>query len=92
MCGRFTQACTWSEVYAALSLLSPSPSNMRPRYNVAPTTAIDVVVDRGAGRELVKMIWGLAPAWAKPSVAVAEPVLRFTAARLLSTPVRSEIG
>jgi putative SOS response-associated peptidase YedK len=38
---------------------------MRPRFNVAPTTMVDVVVDRGAGRELVKMTWGLAPAWAK---------------------------
>jgi putative SOS response-associated peptidase YedK len=66
MCGRVTQAYTWAEVHAALSLLGPSPSNLRQPFNVAPTTLVDVVADRGAGRELVKMIWGLAPARAKP--------------------------
>jgi len=39
----------------------------RPRYNVAPTTKIPVVISEDAGRRaLVEMRWGLRPSWAKP--------------------------
>ncbi len=62
MCGRFTQAYTWTEVHAFLSVFG-TPLNLRPRYNVAPTTTIDVVLDRGRGREMVSMRWGLVPYW-----------------------------
>jgi putative SOS response-associated peptidase YedK len=64
MCGRFTQAYTWSEVEAFLNLLGP-PRNLRPRYNIAPTTMIDVARAGAAGRELVPMRWGLVPSWWK---------------------------
>ena len=43
MCGRFTQFYTWAEVHKAMRLLPHAP-NLRPRYNIAPTTTIDVVV------------------------------------------------
>ncbi|ATQ66958.1 MULTISPECIES: SOS response-associated peptidase [Methylosinus] len=64
MCGRFTQAYTWSEVEAFLNLLGP-PRNLRPRYNIAPTTMIDVARAGAGGRELVSMRWGLVPSWWK---------------------------
>ncbi len=62
MCGRFTQRYTWAEVHAFLSVVG-APKNLRPRYNIAPTTEVDVVVDRGQGREILSMRWGLVPAW-----------------------------
>ncbi len=62
MCGRFTQRYTWAEVHAFLSVIG-APKNLRPRYNIAPTTEVDVVVDRGQGREILQMRWGLVPAW-----------------------------
>lgn len=62
MCGRFTQAYTWSEVHAFLGVFGPA-LNLKPRYNVAPTTEIGVVIDRGRGREIVPMRWGLVPYW-----------------------------
>ena len=66
MCGRFTQSYTWEEVHRFLRMLTPSATpNLRPRYNIAPTTLIDVVTDRGNGRELVSMRWGLIPGWWK---------------------------
>jgi putative SOS response-associated peptidase YedK len=66
MCGRFTQCYSWQEVHSFLNVLLPSAApNLRPRYNIAPTTAIDVVVDRGKGRELIPMRWGLIPEWWK---------------------------
>ena len=64
MCGRFTQRYTWSEVHAFLSVIGAA-KNLRPRYNIAPTTTIDVVRLTEAGRELVSMRWGLVPAWWK---------------------------
>lgn len=62
MCGRFTQAYTWEEVYAFLNLLGP-PRNLRPRYNIAPTTTINVMRAGEDGRELIDMRWGLVPGW-----------------------------
>lgn len=41
-----------------------APKNLRPRYNIAPTT-IDVVRLGEAGREIVSMRWGLVPIWWK---------------------------
>jgi len=64
MCGRFTQHYTWEEVHAFLSVFGP-PRNLRPRYNIAPTTTIDVVRPGTEGRELVPMRWGLVPGWWK---------------------------
>ena|ERR1700722_491177 len=61
MCGRFTQYYTWTEVHAFLSLLGTA-RNLRPHYNIAPTTNVDVVrLDREGRRELVSMRWGLVP-------------------------------
>lgn len=63
MCGRFTQRYTWSEVHTFLSVFG-TPLNLRPRYNIAPTTTVDVVrLDREGRRELVSMRWGLVPLW-----------------------------
>ena len=64
MCGRFTQHYTWEEVHAFLSVFG-APRNLQPRYNIAPTTTIDVVRDEPQGRELVPMRWGLVPGWWK---------------------------
>lgn len=66
MCGRFTQAYTWAEVERFLSVIGPA-RNLRPRYNIAPTTQIDVLRLSDAGRQLVPMRWGLVPSrWKKP--------------------------
>lgn len=61
MCGRFTQHYTWAEIHAALDVFGP-PRNLRARYNIAPTTDIDVIrLDVEGRRELVRMRWGLVP-------------------------------
>ena len=67
MCGRFTQNYTWTEVHAFLSVFGAA-KNLQPRYNIAPTTTIDVVrLDAEGNRELVSMRWGLVPFfWKKP--------------------------
>ena len=65
MCGRFTQNYSWAEVYAFLNVFG-SPKNLRPRYNIAPTTSVDVVRHDAEGRrEMLQMRWGLVPSWWK---------------------------
>jgi putative SOS response-associated peptidase YedK len=67
MCGRFTQQYTWSEL-VELYTLTQTPLNLKPRYNIAPTTMIDVVRAHDGARELVSMRWGLIPAWWKKAI------------------------
>ena len=64
MCGRFTQSYTWRELVELYRLTQPA-RNLRPRYNIAPTTAIDVVRLADGSPELVQMRWGLIPGWWK---------------------------
>ncbi|MGD9657782.1 MAG: SOS response-associated peptidase [Methylocystis sp.] len=65
MCGRFTQQLSWQELHR-LSGLIGQPRNLAPRYNIAPTTQIEVIRPASeGGNELVPMRWGLVPAWWK---------------------------
>ena len=70
MCGRFTAEYTWAELHALYSLsdeLFPvAPSNMQPRYNIAPTQDVDfVALDKAGNRELLRGRWWLVPFFAK---------------------------
>jgi putative SOS response-associated peptidase YedK len=63
MCGRFTQAYTWAELVALYGLTQPA-MNLQPRYNIAPTATIDVLIPRNSDQlELWPMRWGLIPSW-----------------------------
>ena len=64
MCGRFTQHLSWEELQRLADLIG-QPRNLQPRYNVAPTTMIEVIRPTPAGHELVQMRWGFAPSWWK---------------------------
>ncbi|HVF05737.1 MAG TPA: SOS response-associated peptidase [Frankiaceae bacterium] len=63
MCGRYSASRPpdlTEETYAARVVDEPPP----PSWNVAPTDPVSVVVDRGEGRELRTLRWGLIPSWA----------------------------
>src|SRR3712207_3486651 len=63
MCGRYSASRPpdlTEETYAARVVDPPPP----PSWNVAPTDPCAVVVDRGEGRELRTLRWGLIPSWA----------------------------
>jgi len=62
MCGRFTQHYTWREIHELYGLVGAS-RNVEPRYNIAPTTTIDVIMPTTDGPALVPMRWGLIPSW-----------------------------
>lgn len=71
MCGRFSQAYTWGEIYAfSQPLTEPAfpARNLQARYNIGPTTPIDIVVRTEAGRQIWKARWGLIPPWHKGSL------------------------
>ena len=62
MCGRFVQYSD-PEVYASCFDLD-ALCEATPRYNVAPTQpVVTVQVSESGTRELVKLRWGLVPAW-----------------------------
>jgi hypothetical protein len=69
MCGRFTQNYTWQQVHEFLSVFG-APRNLRARYNIAPTTLIDMVRhDADGRRELVRGVrLGLIPNWWKKPI------------------------
>jgi hypothetical protein len=58
MCGRFTQNLSWAEIHRLADLIG-QPRNLAPRFNIAPTTPIEVIRASDAGNELVPMYWGL---------------------------------
>jgi len=64
MCGRFTQHLSWEELHRLADLIG-QPRNLAPRYNIAPTTQIEVIRLGPEGKELVPMRWGLVPVWWK---------------------------
>jgi len=47
-CGRSTYKLMWEEIVALyrLTLVEAPPHNLRPRYNVCPTTTIDTIVSQ----------------------------------------------
>ena len=64
MCGRFTYKLTWEEIVALYRLtLDQPPVNTRARYNVCPTTPVDVVVSDEGRPALVPMHWDIIPGW-----------------------------
>jgi putative SOS response-associated peptidase YedK len=64
MCGRFTQHYTWREVHDLYGLVGTA-RNVEPRYNIAPTSTIDVVQPTADGPALLPMRSGLIPSWWK---------------------------
>lgn len=55
---------TWEELVRLYRLTDPYMiSNLQPRYNICPTTEIDVVVRGDDQHALVPMRWGLVPSW-----------------------------
>jgi putative SOS response-associated peptidase YedK len=64
MCGRFTQHLSWEALHRLADLIG-QPRNLAPRYNIAPTTRVEVIRPAGGCDELVPMRWGLVPSWWK---------------------------
>ena len=71
MCGRYTLTASAEEL--ASHFWVDCPPAWRPRYNIAPSQPVPVVVasSGAAPAALRPMVWGLAPSWGKdPSIGV----------------------
>lgn len=86
MCGRFTQQYTWRELQELYALVGAA-RNLKPRYNIAPTTDIDVVVNSRDGRVLVPVRWGLIPAWWNKTVKELPASFNARAETVVSKPM-----
>jgi putative SOS response-associated peptidase YedK len=65
MCGRFGLSHTWTDIFAAYTLVS-TPLNLQPRFNIAPTQPIIAITAPGEGGNGATFFqWGLVPSWAK---------------------------
>ena len=65
MCGRFT-ITEIANIVGRFGLVLPDGTRIEPRFNVAPSQQIAVVVEGEQGRELRWMEWGFQPDWFKP--------------------------
>jgi putative SOS response-associated peptidase YedK len=76
MYGRFTQHYTWAEEVHEFLNGFGAPRKLRPRYNIAPATSVDVIrLDAKGRRELVSMRWGLVPFFCKKPLKVVPATL-----------------
>lgn len=63
MCGRFTLFAN-AQAIAQHFQVEVSES-LEPRYNIAPSQAVAVVIQEGSSRTFRSMQWGLIPSWVK---------------------------
>jgi putative SOS response-associated peptidase YedK len=63
MCGRYS--LTNPQNIAPRFHAAPEDAQLKPRYNVAPTQVMPVVVRAGAMNRIEAMQWGLIPFWSK---------------------------
>jgi putative SOS response-associated peptidase YedK len=69
MCGRYTAAITPEQLRLRWEITEFRETRIQPplpRWNVAPTQILPVVVERPGRRIAAAMTWGFAPAWMGP--------------------------
>jgi putative SOS response-associated peptidase YedK len=85
MCGRFTLT-EISRVRARFGIVLLGGGEISPRFNVAPSQEIPVIVQGPAGRELRWMEWGYWPEWFHPQPNRPPPI-NARAETLLESPM-----
>jgi putative SOS response-associated peptidase YedK len=73
MCGRYTLTAT-EGLQLRFDLVEGSETRLRPRFNVAPSQGVPVVVETGRGRALRAVSWGFRPAWARDDARRPPPI------------------
>ena len=69
MCGRFTNKAKPEQIEREFKVGAKNPNLFEPRYNIAPTQMIEVVLQERDERILTQLKWGLVPSWSKdPSI------------------------
>jgi putative SOS response-associated peptidase YedK len=83
MCGRYTLTNP-EDIAARFGLGALAETRIEPRFNVAPSQGVPVIVDREAGPALTTMRWGFQPAWMKGN---RPPPINARAESLLERPM-----
>jgi putative SOS response-associated peptidase YedK len=76
MCGRYTLTRRQAELierFAVESVLSDE-EELRPRFNIAPSQLVPVIINQDGKRVLATLKWGLIPFWAK-NLETVKPVI-----------------
>ena len=63
MCGRYALSSPMEAISAQFE--AEAESGFQPRYNLAPTAVVPVVVMAAAGRIITLHRWGLVPSWSR---------------------------
>jgi putative SOS response-associated peptidase YedK len=88
MCGRMTMRTDVSDVALIFDAEVRDPeafADLGPRYNVAPTQPIEVIVQREDGRFVELHRWGLVPSYAK-DVSAGNRLINARAETIATTP------
>lgn len=64
MCGRFSQTQNLNQLMTRF-LIEDAVLDLKPRYNIAPSQDVSVVISHSGKRSLNLFHWGLIPSWAK---------------------------
>ena len=61
MCGRFTNSAKPKQIEKEFKVGKLNPKLFEPRYNIAPTQMINVVLEKEGDRIIEQLKWGLIP-------------------------------
>jgi putative SOS response-associated peptidase YedK len=82
--GRFTASFEFREIKLLFNLQRDIPS-LIPRYNIAPSQEVPVIVQTDGVNELKPMKWGLVPGWA-PDLSIGNNMINARAETITEKP------
>ncbi|MDQ3713073.1 MAG: SOS response-associated peptidase [Acidobacteriota bacterium] len=85
MCGRFSSSSKPEQIKKEFKAAVEDPAILAPRYNIAPTQMIPVVLNREGERIVAALKWGLVPSWAKDA-AIGSRMINARAETLTEKP------
>ena len=83
MCGRFSATFSFRDIKVRWNLYGDL--EFAPRYNIAPSQSVPVIVRGEKGNEAKLMKWGLVPSWA-PDPSIGNRMINARAETLLEKP------
>ena len=91
MCGRYTLTSP-EDLAARFGLGALTETHLEPRFNIAPTQGVPVIVAGAAGPSLTTMRWGFQPAWMRTD-GQRPPPINARSETLLERPTfRGSVG
>ena len=85
MCGRFSSSSKPEQIKKEFKVAVEDPAIFKPRYNIAPSQMIPIVLDRTGERIVAQLKWGLVPSWAKDAL-IGSRMINARAETLMEKP------